>query len=438
MDPHQRRHRRARGQVLAARGAGAGSPPRRPGATSTVSVELLAGQLQLGAALGQDGLPVADFLQRVLVPPLGHLQVRLGGVELGPGDELLLEELDDLRSRVSRASSSTARAWRTMAVCSGSTCSSLPVGVSPSRARACCSAASACSRRSLKSVWSSRADRLAAAHPAAQIDVDGSTRPATLALRMTWSSAARVPVAATVRGSARSAAGTTRTSRAGGRGWGLGRSLGRWPGCSPRQPTARGRPVMTIKGRPDIRLMISRRRAASPTKMQTAADELQRLLDEVQGQPAEVAERTLEELDGQEEHDAEPSICPHGFAQRPLQARHSVRTCTSSQTPTAAGAPITITARRQPRGQRILRVHEEPRGDDLGAEQHTVEIDLADADHGHRRDDGDLEHGGLAARAAPPALAERDHAGGGGQHDLQPLHHVVLVDQPGTEPGRRR
>ena len=92
MDAHQRGHRRAGAQVLAGRdlplahGAVDGGDDQGIG-------ELLAGQLQLGSTLGQHGLSVADLLERVLVSPLGHLEVRLGGVKLRPGDELLFEKL---------------------------------------------------------------------------------------------------------------------------------------------------------------------------------------------------------------------------------------------------------------------------------------------------------------------------------------------------------
>ena len=50
--------------------------------------ELLARQLQLGAALQQHPLPVLHLLERVLVAALGHLKRRDRGVELGPRHEL--------------------------------------------------------------------------------------------------------------------------------------------------------------------------------------------------------------------------------------------------------------------------------------------------------------------------------------------------------------
>ena len=61
----------------------------------------------------------------------------------------------DAIAREPRASSSMARAWRTIAVCSGSTRSSVPVAPKArARTRACCSAATACSTAELKSVGS--------------------------------------------------------------------------------------------------------------------------------------------------------------------------------------------------------------------------------------------------------------------------------------------
>ncbi len=229
-----------------------------------------------------------------------------------------------LLSRVSLASSSTARAWRTMEVCSGSIFSSFPAGDRPSRARACCSAASACSIRSLKSVWSSRASGWPWRIRVPRSMSMDSTRPATLALRVTWSSAARVPVAATVRGRARSAAGTTRTSRAGEPAAGACGFDFSWEaalaGNSPRHadsPRARAR--IPIKGRTDIRLMINRCRAASPTKMQSAATNSRTSSKKSVGLPGKAVDPALEDLHQHEEDDADRAGLAPGLAQ-PLQA----------------------------------------------------------------------------------------------------------------------
>ena len=120
-----------------------------------------------------------------------------------------------MRSRVSRASSSTAAAWRTTAVCSGSTASSV------ARRRQAEPGARLLQRGlglldpELEVGRVEPRERLALADPRAQVDVDGLHAAGNFGLRVTCSSAARVPVTATVRGRARSAAGTTLTSRAG-------------------------------------------------------------------------------------------------------------------------------------------------------------------------------------------------------------------------------
>ena len=79
----------ARGQVFAHRG-----PPLPNHAVDRSGEHRvgqgLARQLQLGPPLGQDRLPGADFLQRILIPCLGHLLGGHGGIELGAGHELLL------------------------------------------------------------------------------------------------------------------------------------------------------------------------------------------------------------------------------------------------------------------------------------------------------------------------------------------------------------
>ena len=92
MDAHQRRHRRARGQVLAHRGLPRVHGPVDRGPQHGVR-ELLPGQLELGAPLGEHAEAVAR-------PPRGRPDSGprrpargLGGVELGPRDELLLPQL---------------------------------------------------------------------------------------------------------------------------------------------------------------------------------------------------------------------------------------------------------------------------------------------------------------------------------------------------------
>ena len=89
MDPHQRGHRGPRGQVFAHRGPPLSDHALDRSAEHRVG-EGLAGQLQLGSSLGQDRLPRANLLQRVLIPCLGHLFGGHGGIQLGAGHELLL------------------------------------------------------------------------------------------------------------------------------------------------------------------------------------------------------------------------------------------------------------------------------------------------------------------------------------------------------------
>jgi hypothetical protein len=55
------------------------------GASTTVSVSCWRGQVELGPALGQHGLPVAHLFERVLVPPLGHLDDWPRPCRAGPG-----------------------------------------------------------------------------------------------------------------------------------------------------------------------------------------------------------------------------------------------------------------------------------------------------------------------------------------------------------------
>ena len=71
-------------------------------------------ELELGLALREHRLAVAHLLERVLVTAVSHLERRLGGVELGAGRRSRASRTWPCASRVSRASSSTAAAWRTM------------------------------------------------------------------------------------------------------------------------------------------------------------------------------------------------------------------------------------------------------------------------------------------------------------------------------------
>src|SRR5262245_49602357 len=93
MHAHQRRDRRAGGEILAYR--------RLLQAHHAIErrddhgiAELLAGQIELRAPLRDHGLAVAHFLDRVLVASFGDLEGGFSGVELSAGDQLLLRELD--------------------------------------------------------------------------------------------------------------------------------------------------------------------------------------------------------------------------------------------------------------------------------------------------------------------------------------------------------
>src|SRR5215831_20249578 len=93
MHAHHRGDGRARRQILAHRGLLEAHDAVERREDHGVG-ELLPSQIELGAALRDDGLAVADFLDRVLVAAFGHQQGRLGRVELGASDQLLLREPD--------------------------------------------------------------------------------------------------------------------------------------------------------------------------------------------------------------------------------------------------------------------------------------------------------------------------------------------------------
>ena len=131
---------------------------------------------QLGAALREHRLAVADFFERVLVAAFGDLRAAASAASRSARAEMPRSTNVAMRSRCRRASSSDACAWRTSAVFSMSIVSPSPVGSRPSRARACCSAASAWRSRRSKSVGVSRAMHLALAAPATR-DRRAARRP---------------------------------------------------------------------------------------------------------------------------------------------------------------------------------------------------------------------------------------------------------------------
>ena len=81
VQPHQRRHGRARRQILADGGVplsdGAIDRRHEPGVG-----ELLPREVELRATLGEDALAVPHLFPRILIAPLGHLQRGDRGVEL--------------------------------------------------------------------------------------------------------------------------------------------------------------------------------------------------------------------------------------------------------------------------------------------------------------------------------------------------------------------
>ena len=432
MDAHQRGHRRAGAQVLAGRDLSLAHGAVDGGDDHGIG-ELLAGQLQLGSALGQHGLPVADLLERVLVPPFRHLEVRLGGVKLRPGDELLFDKLY------------TSVAGQTRLVEHGP---GLPhdrglLGFDHlvlARRRQSQPGAGLLQRRlglfhpQLEVRLVEPGDRLAPAHPGAQVDVDRLDPAGHLGAQGDLVLGGQGP-GRRHRSGQRPLGGRDHADLAGRGGLRLGRFLsgGRVLTPAAHQPQGdQDDEDQGSAGHPNHDISAAREESDED---EHRGDELQEFLAGVQGQPADVAEWALEDLDSQEQHEPErrrlsPRL-PQPVQRGPPQLAH-----VHEQPDADRGRrPDHDHGRRQPRRQRILRAHEESRGDHLRAEHHPVEVDLADADQGHRRNDGDLQRDRLAGAPGRPSLAEREHAAGGGQQHLQPLDHVVLVDQPGAERG---
>ncbi len=54
--------------------------------------QLLLGEAELGAALAEDGLAGAGLFDSLLIAAVGHTEGRFGGVQVGTGNELLVEE----------------------------------------------------------------------------------------------------------------------------------------------------------------------------------------------------------------------------------------------------------------------------------------------------------------------------------------------------------
>ena len=180
--------------------------------------ELLARQLELGAPLERarpDGCAPPRARPGNGPPP--PASAAIGRVELGAGDQLLLRERSTLLSRVSRASSSIG---------AGLTDDGGLLGVHPvvgARRREPEPGARLLQRGHglIDAKLEVALDRGAPTtcpllNALPRSTVVSATRPATFVPSTTCSSAARVPVAETVRATVRSAAGVTLTSRGAG------------------------------------------------------------------------------------------------------------------------------------------------------------------------------------------------------------------------------
>ena len=92
MSAHQSHHRRAGRQVLADGGL-AFADGAVDGRNDDGIGELLARDLELGAALHQNGLAIAHLFDGVLVAAVRDGELGDGGVKLGAGDELAIPKL---------------------------------------------------------------------------------------------------------------------------------------------------------------------------------------------------------------------------------------------------------------------------------------------------------------------------------------------------------
>ena len=164
------------------------------GERSIVSSSCWRASVELGTALREHGLPVAHFFERVLIAAFGDLQLRVGAFR----DRRAPRCRAARTSRCDRAAAALRRAPPRLAherrSSRSRSCRPRRAGSRPSRARACCSAASAW-RCAARSRWASDArapGRVRTGDP--RSTSSSSSRPVTLRLSITCSSAASVPV----------------------------------------------------------------------------------------------------------------------------------------------------------------------------------------------------------------------------------------------------
>jgi hypothetical protein len=150
-------------------------------------------------------------------------------------------------------------------------------------------------------------------------------------------------------------------------------------------------------------------------------------------QRRDAAQRALEHLDAEEQRHPEGGHLPPRLPESPHARLPKV-----SQVDEQPRADRGRSADHHDHGQRaseerMLGAHEEPRGDDLGAEEHAIEVHLADAGHGHRGDDRDLQSRRVSRATRGAALQGGEQPGRAAQHDLEPLDHVILADEAAAE-----
>jgi len=207
----ERDHRSPGGEVLSDRGSALAHRAFDRRGDHGVRA-LLPRQLQLGAPLKEHGLPIANLLDAVLIAGFGHAQRRHRRVDLRLRDQLPLPELLRPLACQPRLVKHRARLAHEGGVLGiHAVVRALPRESEPGarllqRRHRLVHAELSVGGVERATVWSRRT-RLPRSTSSSPI------RPATLVPSTTCSSAARVPVALTLRSTTSSAAGTTRTCR---------------------------------------------------------------------------------------------------------------------------------------------------------------------------------------------------------------------------------